>query len=118
MPLALAESKAGDNGGKTRAAGDEARQGAAPAEMPSSLSLSPRAAARDWHQLGLHWEKTGRGDPHTLHTYPVPGFENLFLCPLLPQDPESSATGPGVVLSHLSMDESLTSRPKKMKNCP
>ena len=120
MPPALAESRAGDNGGSPghSAAGGEAQQGAAPAEMPGSLSLGPGAAARGRRQLGLRWEKPGKGDPHTLHVYPVPGSDRPSLCPSLPQHPESSAAGPGVVLSRLLTDESLTSRPKKRKNCP
>ena len=85
--------------------------------MPGSLRLCPRAAARGRHHLGLHWEKTGRADPGTLHAYPALGFDNLSLRLSLPQDSESSAAGPGVVLSHLLTDESLASRPKKRKNC-
>ena len=55
------------------AAGGGAWQGAAPAEMPGSLSLGPGAAARGRHQLGLRWEKHRRGDPETLHAHPAPG---------------------------------------------
>ena len=120
MPPALAESRAGDNGGSPghSAASSEAQQGAAPAEMPGSFSLSRGAAARGRRQLGLRWEKPGKGDPDTLHMYPAPGSDHLSLCPSLPQHPESSAAGPGVVLSRLLTDESLTSRPKKRKKCP
>ena len=55
VPPALAESRAGDNGGSPGqlAAGGGAQQGAVPAEMPGSLSLGPRAAARGRHQLGI-----------------------------------------------------------------
>ena len=117
---ALAESRAGDNGGRPgqSAAGSEAWQDAALAEMPGSLSLGPGAAARGQCQLGLRWENTGRGDPHTLHVYLAPRSDNLSLCPSLPRHPESSTAGPGVVLSCLLTDGSLTSRPKKRKNCP
>ena len=120
MPPALAESRAGDNGGSPghSAASGEAQQGAAPAEMPGSLSLGPGAAAWGRRQLGLRWEKPGRGDPDTRHVYPAPGSDRLSLCPSLPQHPESSAAGSGVALSRLLTDESLTSRPKKRKNCP
>ena len=120
MPPVLAESRAGDTRGSPGqpAAGGEARQGAAPAEMPGSLSLGPGAAAGGWCQLGLPWEKTGRGDPHTPHVYLAPWSHNLSLCPSLPRHPESSAASPGVVLRHLLTDESFISRPKKRKNCP
>ena len=55
VPPALAESRAGDNGGSPGqlAAGGGAQQGAVPAEMPGSLSLGHRAAARGRHQLGI-----------------------------------------------------------------
>ena len=84
------------------AAGGGARQGAAPAEIPCFLTLRPRAAAQGWHQLGLRWEKTGRGDPDTLHVYLAPRSDNLFLCRSPPWDPESSTAGHGMVRSHLS----------------
>lgn len=84
------------------AAGGGVRQGAAPAEIPRFLTLRPRAAAQGWHQLGLRWEKTGRGDPDTLHVYLAPRSDNLLLCRSPPWDPESSTAGHGVVQSHLS----------------
>ena len=121
VPPALAESRAGGTTGRSPGqptASGGARQGAAATEMPGSLSLSPEAAAWGQHWLGLRWEKPCRGDPDTLHTYLALGFHSLSLCPLLPRDPKSSTTSAGVVLSHLSTDDSSTSRPKKRKNCP
>ena len=60
----------------------------------------------------------GKARPDTSHMYLAPGSDNLSLCPSPPWDPESSATSPGVVLSHLWMHKSLISSPTKMKNSP
>ena len=69
------------------------------------------------------WGFAGKNQPGVTLTpctcsQPLDRSDSFSFCPLVPRDPESSPASPGVVLSHLSIAESLTSRPKKRENCP
>ena len=62
-------------------------------------------------------------DPESPHMAPASGSGHPSLCPSLPRDPESSATSPHVVLSHLFTAAGHgpilgLNRPKTKGNCP